>query len=79
MTKQTKLVTTFHVSNVLGSISPISEIVAMAREHGAHVLLDCCQSLPNRPININELGADWIVASGHKMCGPTGCGFLWSI
>ena len=41
------------------------------------VLLDCCQSVPNRPVDVQALGADWIVASSHKMCGPTGIGFLW--
>ncbi|GAB4824137.1 hypothetical protein N2152v2_011183 [Parachlorella kessleri] len=48
--------------------------------HGAallEVLLDCCQSVPNRPMDVQALGADWIVASSHKMCGPTGIGFLW--
>ncbi|CAD7699297.1 unnamed protein product [Ostreobium quekettii] len=49
----------------------------MAHKVGARVLLDCCQSVPNRPVDVQDLGADWIVASGHKMCGPTGCGFLW--
>ncbi len=44
---------------------------------GAKVLLDCCQSLPNMPVDVQALGADWIVASSHKMCGPTGMGFLW--
>lgn len=44
---------------------------------GARVLLDCCQSTPHMPINVEQLGADWIVGSGHKMCGPTGVGFLW--
>lgn len=44
---------------------------------GAKVLLDCCQSVPNMPMDVQRLGADWIVASSHKMCGPTGIGFLW--
>ena len=41
------------------------------------MLLDCCQSVPNMPVDVQRLGADWIVASSHKMCGPTGIGFLW--
>ena len=44
---------------------------------GARVLLDCCQSLPHMPVDVGSLGADWIVGSSHKMCGPTGIGFLW--
>lgn len=74
---RTKLISTFHASNVLGSISPVTEISKKARKFGSKLLLDCCQSVPNMPINVGDLGADWIVASGHKMCGPTGCGFLW--
>ena len=44
---------------------------------GARLLLDCCQSVPNMPVDVQAMGADWIVASAHKMCGPTGIGFLW--
>ena len=44
---------------------------------GARLLLDCSQSVPNMPVDVQALGADWIVATGHKMCGPTGIGFLW--
>ncbi len=44
---------------------------------GAKVLLDCSQSVPGRPTDVQALGADWVVATGHKMCGPTGIGFLW--
>ena len=46
-------------------------------EVGARLLLDCSQSVPNMPVDVQSLGADWIVATGHKMCGPTGIGFLW--
>ncbi|GMH36503.1 hypothetical protein BSKO_04371 [Bryopsis sp. KO-2023] len=77
LSDKTKLVTTVHISNMLGSVSPAEEICETAHRVGAKVLLDCCQSVPNRPVDVQELGADWIVASGHKMCGPTGCGFLW--
>ncbi len=44
---------------------------------GAKVLFDCCQSVPCRPTDVQQLGADWIVGAGHKMCGPTGSAFLW--
>ena len=44
---------------------------------GARVLLDCCQSAPHMHLDVSTLGADWIVGSSHKMCGPTGMGFLW--
>jgi len=77
LTDRTKLVSTFHVSNVLASKSPVEEIAQHAHKLGAKVLLDCCQAVPNMPVDVRQLGADWIVASGHKMCGPTGCGFLW--
>jgi cysteine desulfurase/selenocysteine lyase len=74
---KTKLVSLVHVSNMLGAILPTEEIVAAAHKAGARVLLDCCQSVPNMPLDVQRLGADWIVASSHKMCGPTGIGFLW--
>ncbi|CAD7699570.1 unnamed protein product [Ostreobium quekettii] len=77
LSDHTKLVSLFHVSNTLGAVSPVEDIAEMAHKVGARVLLDCCQSVPNRPVDVQDLGADWIVASGHKMCGPTGCGFLW--
>lgn len=75
--EKTKLIATCHVSNVLGCEAPVEEIVDLARQHGAKVLLDACQSLPHMPVDVQALGADWIVASGHKMCAPTGIGFLW--
>ncbi|OUS43901.1 molybdenum cofactor sulfurase [Ostreococcus tauri] len=75
--EKTKLITTAHVSNVTGGEAPVAEIVELARGVGAKVLLDACQSLPHMPVDVQSLGADWIVGSGHKMCGPTGIGFLW--
>ena len=44
---------------------------------GGKLLVDACQSVPNMPVDVRALGADWLVASSHKMCGPTGIGFLW--
>lgn len=77
LSPRTKLVTFAHISNVLGCITPVREVVSAAREVGARVLLDACQSVPHMRIDVKELGVDWLVASGHKMCGPTGVGFLW--
>ena len=74
---KTKLVALAHVSNVLGSELPVKTVVDAAKSVGARVLLDSCQSVPHMPVDVQNLGADWIVASGHKMCGPTGIGFLW--
>ncbi len=74
---RTKLVAVNHVSNTLGCISPVAEITRLAHHHGAKVLVDACQSVPHLPIRVQELDCDWLVASGHKMCGPTGAGFLY--
>ena len=54
-----------------------NQVVAAAHAVDALVLLDACQSLPHMPVDVQELGADFVAASGHKMCGPTGVGFLW--
>lgn len=74
---RTKMVAFAHVSNVLGSIAPVPRLVAAAHAVGARVLLDACQSVPHMPVDVQSLDADFLVASGHKMCGPTGIGFLW--
>ncbi len=72
-----KLLSLTHVSNVLGTINPIAEIVALAHEAGAVVAVDGAQSAPHLPVNVQELGADFFAFSGHKMLGPTGIGVLW--
>lgn len=77
LSDRTKLVTVVHVSNTLGCINPVEEIIPLARSVGAKVLLDGCQSLPHLPIDVQALDCDWLVGSGHKMCGPTGIGFLY--
>lgn len=77
VTAKTKLVAVNHVSNTLGCINPVSEIVAIAHQVGAKVLIDACQSVPHMPVDVQAIGCDWLVASGHKMCGPTGAGFLY--
>jgi len=77
LSDQTKLVAIVHVSNTLGCLNPVEEIVELAHRRGAKVLLDACQSVPHLPIDVQALDCDWLVASGHKMCGPTGVGFLY--
>lgn len=77
LTSRTKLISLVHMSNALGCRLPVDIVVQLADKVGARVLLDACQSIANIPINVQELGVDWIVGSAHKMCGPTGIGFLW--
>jgi len=77
LNERTKLVSTFHVSNTLGCMNPIAEIVERAHKVGAKVLVDACQSVPHMPVDVQALGADFLVASSHKMCGPTGIGILY--
>ncbi len=74
---KTKLVAIVHISNTLGCVNPIAEITELAHHHGAKVLVDACQSVPHMPIDVQALDCDWLVASGHKMCAPTGIGFLY--
>lgn len=80
LNEKTKLVSFQHVSNVLACINPVPEIVQMIRGScpaDCKILLDACQSVPHMPVNVVDLGVDFMAASGHKMCGPTGIGFLW--
>ncbi|KAL0919516.1 hypothetical protein M5K25_011614 [Dendrobium thyrsiflorum] len=77
LSKKTKLVVTHHVSNTLGSVLPIEDIVIWSHEVGARVLLDACQSVPHMMVDVQKLNVDFLVASSHKMCGPTGIGFLY--
>ncbi len=72
-----KLVALTQQSNVLGTINPVREIAARAHDAGALVLVDGAQSVPHMPVNVHDLGADFLAFSGHKMCGPTGIGVLW--
>ncbi|MBW4564243.1 MAG: SufS family cysteine desulfurase [Mojavia pulchra JT2-VF2] len=74
---KTKLVSLVHVSNTLGCINPVEEIAAIAHRYGAKFLVDACQSVPHMPIDVQQIDCDWLVASGHKMCAPTGIGFLY--
>lgn len=74
---RTKLISVCYASNVLGTINPIEEIVRIAHEHGAAVLVDAAQAVAHHPINVRELGADFLAFSAHKVYGPTGVGVLW--
>ena len=73
-----KLVGVSAVSNVLGTITPVRQLADAAHAVGALCLVDACQSVPHLPTDVVELGADFLAFSGHKMCGPTGVGVLWS-
>jgi cysteine desulfurase/selenocysteine lyase len=70
-------VSTVHVSNTLGCISPVKEICKIAHSFGARVLIDACQSVQHMIVDVQAIDCDWLVASGHKMCAPTGIGFLY--
>ncbi|TRO56111.1 aminotransferase class V-fold PLP-dependent enzyme, partial [Candidatus Bathyarchaeota archaeon] len=73
----TTLVAVTHVSNVLGCIVPIKEIIEIAHEHGAKVLVDGAQGVPHIKTDVKKLGIDFLAFSGHKMLGPTGSGGLY--
>ncbi len=77
LSDRTRLVAVVHVSNTLGCVNPVAEIIQQAHGVGAKVLIDACQSAPHLPLDVQTLDCDWLVASGHKMCGPTGSGFLY--
>jgi cysteine desulfurase/selenocysteine lyase len=77
ITNRTKIVSVTHQSNLLGSVTDVAPIVKAARAVGALVLLDACQSVPHMPVDVSELGVDFIAWSGHKMLGPLGIGCLW--
>ena len=77
LSPRTRLVSIVHVSNALGCVNPVENIVKKAHQVGAKVLIDACQSIPHKPIDVQNINCDWLVASGHKMCGPTGIGFLY--
>ncbi len=76
-TERTRLVCVAQVSNVLGTVNPVSEMAATAHAHGAHILVDGAQSVPHFKVDVQELGCDFLVFSGHKVYGPTGIGVLY--
>ncbi|WP_101295101.1 bifunctional cysteine desulfurase/selenocysteine lyase SufS [Halegenticoccus soli] len=73
----TKLVSAVHISNTLGTVNPVAELADVAHEVGAYVFVDGAQSVPTRPVDVEEIDADFFAFSGHKMCGPTGIGVLY--
>ena len=76
-TDRTKLVCVAHVSNVLGTVNPVKHMAEVAHAHGAHILVDGAQSVPHFAVDVQELGCDFLVFSGHKVYGPTGIGVLY--
>lgn len=77
LTERTKVVAVTWVSNMLGTINPVAEVVRRAREVGALVVIDASQAVPQLPVDVAALGADFVAFTGHKMVGPTGIGVLW--
>ena len=78
LSPKTKLVAVTHVSNALGTVTPIKKIAAMAKAAGATVLVDGAQAVPHQPVDVRDIGADFYIFSGHKMCAPTGIGVAWA-
>jgi cysteine desulfurase/selenocysteine lyase len=74
---RTKLVGVSHVSNALGSINPVKQMIALAHSHGVPVLVDGAQAVPHMPVDVQDLDCDFYAFSGHKLCGPTGIGVLY--
>ncbi|WP_392538795.1 SufS family cysteine desulfurase [Legionella sp. 227] len=77
LNKNTKFVAITHASNALGTVNPVKEMIKMAHEYGAEVLLDGAQAIPHLPVDVQDLGCDFYAFSGHKLYGPTGIGVLW--
>lgn len=77
ITSRTKIVSVVHVSNVLGIVNPIKKITEKAHSVGAVVIMDAAQSIPHRPVDVQELDVDFMAFSAHKMLGPTGIGVLY--
>lgn len=77
LNERTKIVSVGHVSNITGVINPVKEIVRMAKEVGALTVIDGAQGIPHLKVDVQDIGCDFYVATGHKMCGPTGIGFVY--
>jgi cysteine desulfurase/selenocysteine lyase len=78
ITPRTKIVALVHISNVLGSLNPVKQVIQLAKQQGAKVLIDGAQSAPHMKVDVRELDCDFFAFSGHKMCGPTGIGALYA-
>ncbi|WP_458208466.1 aminotransferase class V-fold PLP-dependent enzyme [Haladaptatus sp. NG-SE-30] len=77
ITDDTKMVSVVHVSNTLGTTNPVGELADIAHDHGAYIFVDGAQAVPNRPVDVEAIDADFYAFSGHKMAGPTGIGGLY--
>jgi len=77
LNERTKMVAVAHVSNALGTVNPIKDIVATAHKYGVPVCADAAQSVPHFPVDVQDIDADFYVFSGHKMFGPTGSGIVY--
>ncbi|GGM34253.1 aminotransferase class V-fold PLP-dependent enzyme [Haloarcula argentinensis] len=77
ITDDTAMVSVVHVSNTLGTVNPVSELADIAHDHGSYIFVDGAQSVPNRPVDVEAIDADFLAFSGHKMAGPTGIGVLY--
>ena len=77
ITENTEMVSVVHASNVLATINPVAELADLAHDHDAYIFVDGAQSVPNRPVDVEAIDADFFAFSGHKLCGPTGIGVLY--
>jgi cysteine desulfurase/selenocysteine lyase len=77
ITDDTAMVSVVHISNALGTVNPVSELADIAHDNDAYVFVDGAQAVPNRPVDVEAIDADFYAYSGHKMCGPTGIGVLY--
>ena len=77
-TARTRILSVIHVSNALGTVNPVKALVCLARARGVPVLLDGAQTISHRSVDVQDLGCDFYVFSGHKLFGPTGIGVLWA-
>ncbi|MGD0259587.1 MAG: cysteine desulfurase [Verrucomicrobiota bacterium] len=77
LAQKVKLLALTHISNSLGTINPVADLCARARQLGVTTLVDAAQSAGHRPVDVQEIGCDFLAFSGHKMCGPTGIGVLY--
>ena len=77
ITPKTKIVNCIYASNVLGTVNPIAEVIHLAKEVGAITIIDAAQATPHMPVDVQALDCDFLAASGHKMMGPSGSGFLY--